>query len=60
VEPEKLTAPAGVYPPIASERGTISPLATGVAGLLVGAAVGGGYMASKKLSEESEKKGGRS
>jgi hydrogenase small subunit len=60
VEPEKITAPAGVFPPIASERGVVSPLATGVAGLLVGAAVGGGYMVSRKLSEEDQEKGGRS
>jgi hydrogenase small subunit len=50
VEPERLTAPAGLYPPIAAERGAVSPLATGVAGLAVGAAVGVGYAASRRLS----------
>ena len=30
-------------------RGAISPIATGLAGLAVGAAVGAGYVASRKL-----------
>jgi hypothetical protein len=41
--------PPDTYPPIAAEQGGISPVATGVAGLVGGALLGAGYMASKKL-----------
>ena len=42
--------PPDTYPPIHATQGTVSPIATGVAGAIVGALVGGGYVASKKLS----------
>jgi len=48
VDVERPTPP-GTYPPIQAERGSISPLATGLAGIAAGALVGAGYMASKKL-----------
>jgi hydrogenase small subunit len=43
--------PPDTYPPIAADHRHISPVATGVAGLVAGAIAGAGYMASKKLSE---------
>jgi hydrogenase small subunit len=52
IEPERPTAPA-TYPPLAAERGVVSPLATGLAGAAVGAAIGGGVVASRKLSRAS-------
>ena len=42
--------PPHTYPPIHATQGGVSPIATGVAGAIVGALVGGGYVASKKLS----------
>jgi hydrogenase small subunit len=42
--------PPDTYPPIHATQGGVSPIATGVAGAIVGALVGGGYVASKKLS----------
>jgi hypothetical protein len=42
--------PPDTYPPIHSTQGGVSPIATGVAGAIVGGLVGAGYMASKKLS----------
>jgi hydrogenase small subunit len=41
--------PPATYPPIKSEQGTISPIATGVAGAVGGALIGAGYVASRKL-----------
>jgi hydrogenase small subunit len=41
--------PPDTYPPIRATQGGISPVATGVAGAIVGALAGGGYIASKKL-----------
>jgi hydrogenase small subunit len=46
--------PPDTYPPIQAEHGGISPVATGVAGLVGGALVGAGYMASKKLGAAKE------
>jgi hydrogenase small subunit len=46
--------PPDTYPPIHAEHGGISPVATGVAGLVAGAMVGAGYMASKKLGAAKE------
>jgi len=51
VDVEFPTAP-GTYPPITPKVGHISPLATGVAGLLGGALIGAGIMAARKLSGE--------
>ena len=41
--------PPDTYPPINANQGTVSPVATAVGGAIVGALVGGGYVASKKL-----------
>ena len=41
--------PPDTYPPIKAPQGGIAPVATGVAGLIGGALLGAGYMASKKL-----------
>ena len=48
VEPVNPTPP-GTYPPVRADRGAISPVATGLAGLAVGALVGAGFVASRKL-----------
>jgi len=37
------------YPPVHATQGGISPLATAVAGLIGGAALGAGYVASRKI-----------
>jgi hydrogenase small subunit len=47
--------PPDTYPPIYSPRGEVGAIATGVAGLAIGAAAGAGYVASKKLKEADEK-----
>jgi hydrogenase small subunit len=39
------------YPPIYADRKGISPVATGVAGIVGGAIVGAGYLASKKFDD---------
>jgi hydrogenase small subunit len=44
-----LATPSTRYPPIGGEPGRISPIATGVAGLVGGAIAGGAYIASRKL-----------
>jgi hydrogenase small subunit len=44
--------PPDTYPPIAAEQGVVSPIATGVAGVIGGALLGAGYMASKKLGAQ--------
>lgn len=41
--------PPDTYPGIVAEHGGISPVATGVAGLVGGALLGAGFMASRKL-----------
>ncbi len=43
-------APPDSYAPIHGAPGGISPLATGVAGAVIGAIAGGGYVAGKRLS----------
>jgi len=50
--------PPDTYPPIHAEQGKISPLATGVAGVVAGAVVGAAWMAAKKVGEDdaAEKK----
>jgi hypothetical protein len=40
------------YPGVAPEQGTVSAVAAGVAGLVVGAAAGAGWLASRKLARE--------
>jgi hydrogenase small subunit len=41
--------PPDTYPPIAAEQGVVSPLATGIAGVIGGALLGAGYVVSKKV-----------
>lgn len=50
--------PPDTYPPIAAQHGGISPVATGVAGALVGAGVAAGFMASRKMGAERPTSGG--
>jgi hydrogenase small subunit len=47
-------APPHTYAPVHAPEGRISPVATGVAGLIGGALLGAGYMASKKLGSSGE------
>ncbi len=51
---ERPTAPLA-YPGIAPPRGTASAIAVGVAGLVVGAAAGAGYVASHKLAAQAQR-----
>jgi len=46
--------PPDQYPPVGADHGGVSPWATGVAGLVGGAALGAGWMAAKKLGEADE------
>jgi hydrogenase small subunit len=41
--------PPDTYPPIQARQGRVSPIATGVAGLVGGALLGAGFMISRKL-----------
>ena len=41
--------PPDTYPPVYAEQGGISPVATGVAGIIGGALAGAGYVASKRV-----------
>jgi hydrogenase small subunit len=41
--------PPAAYPRVQERTGSVSPIATGLAGIIGGAAVGAGYVASKKL-----------
>jgi hydrogenase small subunit len=50
VEVDRPTAP-GTYAPLVARRGAISPVATGLAGVAVGALVGAGYLATRKLDQ---------
>ncbi len=52
---EHPTAPAH-YPELEPRSGRVSPIATGVGGLLVGAGLGAGFMLSKKLTESENEK----
>ncbi len=49
IDVERPTAP-GTYPGIYAAQGHVAPLATGVAGLVGGALIGAGYVASKRLA----------
>lgn len=46
-----IAEPPTSYAPIDTTRGTMSPLATGLVGIGVGALVGAGYVASRKFSK---------
>ncbi len=50
--------PPDTYPSIAAKQGGISPVATGVAGALVGAGLAAGFMASRKMGAEPPAGGG--
>jgi hydrogenase small subunit len=56
VDVERPTAP-GIFPPIHPDHSVVTPTVVGVAGLAVGALVGGGYIASKKLTNEEQPEG---
>ncbi len=49
--------PPDTYAPLHAAQGRISPVATGLAGLVGGALVGAGFMVSKKLAAEPPEKG---
>jgi hydrogenase small subunit len=49
--------PPDTYAPIRSAQGHVSPLATGLAGLVGGALLGGGLMVSRKLGPPSDTEG---
>src|SRR6266542_2938861 len=50
---DKPTAPMA-YPGIAPEQGTVSAIAAGVAGLVVGGAAGAGWLTSRKLAQDDK------
>jgi hydrogenase small subunit len=45
--------PPDTYPAVHTEQGGVSPIATGVAGIIGGALIAGGYVASKKLGTDA-------
>jgi hydrogenase small subunit len=47
--------PPDTYPPIHAPQGGVSPVATGIAGLVGGAVVGAAWMAAKKLGDDEPK-----
>ncbi len=55
IEIERPTPP-DTYPPIHAEQGEVSPIATGVAGLIGGALLGAGYAVSRTLDKPSDAK----
>ncbi len=52
--------PPDTYPSIAAKQGGMSPVATGVAGALVGAGLAAGFLASRKMGDEPPASGGES
>ncbi|MGE3276447.1 MAG: hydrogenase small subunit [Vicinamibacterales bacterium] len=46
--------PPDTYPPVHADQGVVSPVATGVAGVIGGALIGAGYTWSKKLGDQPE------
>ena len=52
----KRALPPDAYPPVWAEHKGVSPIATGVAGVIGGALVGGGIIASRKLNSDEEPK----
>jgi hydrogenase small subunit len=48
--------PPDTYAPIHAPQGSISPIATGVAGAVIGAVAGAGYVASRKLSADDSRR----
>jgi hydrogenase small subunit len=50
--------PPGTYPPLVPDRGGVSPIATALGGLVVGAAVAGAAVATRKIAREPPDDGG--
>ena len=50
--------PPATYPPITSPQGTVSPVATGLVGIGLGAVAGAGFVAAQKLSTVAQKEDG--
>jgi hypothetical protein len=46
--------PPATYAPVTAPQGFISPVATGIGGLIGGAIVGAGWLASRKLGDKVE------
>jgi hydrogenase small subunit len=57
VEPEQL-GPPGMYPSVNAKHGDVSPVATGIAGVAIGAAIGAGVVMSRKLGQQPPEKDG--
>jgi hydrogenase small subunit len=51
VELHSIAAPPTSYAPISTTYGKVSPLATGLVGLGIGALAGAGYVASRRFSK---------
>ncbi len=51
----KRPLPPDFYPPVFAEHKAISPVATGVAGLVGGALLGAGFLASRKMNDGATK-----
>ena len=58
VDVERPTAP-GTYPPIHPDHSVITPAVVGASAAIVGALVGAGYVATKKITADSEKHAGK-
>jgi hydrogenase small subunit len=56
VDPNEILPPS-LFPPIFTDRGPISPMATAVGGAVVGGAIAAGVMASKKVAENTAEAG---
>jgi hydrogenase small subunit len=54
VQLHTIAAPPTSFAPIATTYGSISPLATGLVGLGVGALAGAGYVASRRFSKVAD------
>jgi hydrogenase small subunit len=46
--------PPDTYAPIRAPQGRVSPIATGLAGAVIGGLAGAGYVASKKLGAAAD------
>ena len=46
--------PPSTYAPVRPPQGYVSPIATGVGGLIGGAIIGAGWMAAKKIAQKEE------
>ena len=49
--------PPDTYPPIHADHDKVSPVATAIGGAVVGAALGAGFIASKKMGDQDEAEG---